>query len=441
MPAVKITDAWVRNLTWTKAVNRHRKDDKPDPKQITFIDTIDRGLALVLVLGAGGTKAFRVMTYVRGKAKSTKIGTYPKLSVKDAREKARELHKNPDKFKADAAAAENTFKAIAEEYLRRECGMQRDPDGKATFKGNKLRSGAWRCGVLERLVYKAIGNRPIGDIRRSEIVALLDKIEAGELTDDNRDPVKGGPVMADQTLAVIRKIMNWWATRSDDFRSPIVRGMARTKPRERARERTLTDDELRAVWNTAEHSERSFGRLIQFLLLTAARRNEGARITASELSNDNWTLPAARNKTKVDLIRPLSEEATRVLSLLPNIVGCNFVFSTDGKSPISGFSKFKRDFDKAVTATLHEHDPEAKPLLNWTLHDLRRTARSLMSRAGVPTDHAEMCLGHVITGVRGTYDRYEYHAEKKAAYRTLAAQIDRIVNPKDNVISIAKQRS
>src|SRR5215472_15062343 len=115
MPAVKITDAWVRNLTWAKAINRHRKGgDKPDLKQITFIDTIDRGLALVLVLGAGGTKAFRVMTYVRGKAQSTKIGTYPQLSVKDARDKAREFHRNPDKFKAQAVAAENTFKAVAE---------------------------------------------------------------------------------------------------------------------------------------------------------------------------------------------------------------------------------------------------------------------------------------------------------------------------------------
>jgi hypothetical protein len=140
MPAAKITDAWVRNLTWVKAINQHRKGGKPDPKQITFIDTIDRGLALVLVLGAGGTKAFRVMTYVRGKAQSTKIGTYPNLSVRDARDKAHELHKNPDKFKALAAAAENTFKAVAEEYLRRECGMQRDPDGKTTFKGDKLRT-------------------------------------------------------------------------------------------------------------------------------------------------------------------------------------------------------------------------------------------------------------------------------------------------------------
>jgi integrase len=70
------------------------------------------------------------------------------------------------------------------------------------------------------------------------------------------------------------------------------------------------------------------------------------------------------------------------------------------------------------------------------LHDLRRTARSLMSRAGVNSDHAERCLGHVIGGVRGTYDRHEYYAEKQKAYEALAAQIDRIVNPRDNVTEL-----
>src|SRR5262249_19156186 len=158
-------------------------------------------------------------------------------------------------------------------------------------------TGAWRCGVLERLVYKAIGNRPIGDIRRSEIVGLLDKIEAGELNDDNPHPVKGGPVMADQTLPVIPKNMNWWATRADDFPAPIVRGRAGTKPRERTRERILTDDELRAVWKTADRVEGPFGSFVQFLLLTAARRSEAAAIAIAELSKDDWTLPSARNKT------------------------------------------------------------------------------------------------------------------------------------------------
>ena len=79
---------------------------------------------------------------------------------------------------------------------------------------------------------------------------------------------------------------------------------------------------------------------------------------------------------------------------------------------------------------------QASGVTGWTLHDLRRTARSLMSRAGVPTDHAERCLGHVIGGVRGVYDRHEFHAEKKRAYEALAVQIDRIINPEENVVPL-----
>jgi len=235
--------------------------------------------------------------------------------------------------------------------------------------------------------------------------------------------------MADRTLALIRKIMNWYATRSDDFRSPIVRGMARVKGKERARERTLTDDELRAIWRAADATEGPFGRLVQFLLLTAARRNEAAQMKRSELSGAEWTLPAARNKTKVDLVRPLSAAARSVLELVPALAGCDYVFSTDARNPISGFSRFKQRIDKACGVT------------GWTLHDLRRTARSLMSRAGVNSDHAERCLGHVITGVRGTYDRHEYADEKQRAYEALAGQIDRVVNPRDNVIALAAREA
>ena len=308
-------------------------------------------------------------------------------------------------------AAESTFKAVAEEYLRR--------------AGDQLRSAADRRAVLERLVYKTLGDRPIAEIKRSEIIRLLDKIEAGELKDADGDPIKGGPVMADRTLAVIRKIMNWHATRSDDFRTPIVRGMARTKAKERARVRTLTDDELRAVWKTANADKGPFGPFLQFILLTAARRNEASEMQRNELSGSDWTLPAGRNKTKVDLVRPLSQAAQDALARAPKLADCKFVFSTDGMHPISGFSRFKKNFDKSCGV-----------VAGWRLHDLRRTARSLMSRAGVNSDHAERCLGHVIAGVRGTYDRHEYHAEKQRAFEALASQVDRIVNPQENVVSI-----
>jgi integrase len=275
---------------------------------------------------------------------------------------------------------------ICETYLARE--------------GSKLRSVEWRNRVLERHVYPTLGSRPIADIRRSEIVGLLDRIEEGS-----------GAAMATQTLAIIRKVMNYHATRSDEFRSPIVRGMARIQSSEIARDRILTDDELRKVWQT---DIGVFSDYVRFILLTAARRNEASEMEWTELDGSDWTLPAARNKTKLDLVRPLSRAAMQLLATLPR--SGNYVFSGDGVGPFTSFSNAKAAFDGASGTK------------GWTLHDCRRTARSLMSRAGVPTDHAERCLGHVIGGVRGVYDRHAYHAEKARAFEMLAGEIGRIVS-------------
>src|SRR5262249_46320428 len=136
-----------------------------------------------------------------------------------------------------------------------------------------------------------------------------------------------------------------------------------------------------------------------------------------------------RNKTKVDLVRPLSKAAQAIVEDDAGLPGphvsdakSEWVFTTDGLTPISGFSKFKVAFDKASGTD------------SWTLHDLRRTARSLMSRAGVPSDHAERCLGHVIGGVRGVYDRHEYHREKAQAFEALASLIERIVSGGGEVV-------
>lgn len=175
----------------------------------------------------------------------------------------------------------------------------------------------------------------------------------------------------------------------------------------------MSDDELRSVWRAADQS--LFGSYVRFLLLTAARRSEAGEMEWAELSGTDWTLPAARNKTKVDLIRPLSSAAQDVLTGLPDQHG-KFVFTRRGRAALGSFTKLKEEMDRASGVT------------GWTLHDLRRTARSLMSRAGVPSDHAERCLGHVIGGVRGTYDRHAYAEEKRLAFEALAALIARIVS-------------
>jgi integrase len=146
-------------------------------------------------------------------------------------------------------------------------------------------------------------------------------------------------------------------------------------------------------------------------------------------------IPAARHKSKKDFLLPLSQAALDVLRGVPVVGGKGWVFTSDGETPISGFSKFKRDLDSRVLALIAEENKE-NVVPRWTTHDLRRTARSLMSRAGVAPNHGERALGHVIGGVQGTYDRHSYADEKRLAFEALAAQVSRILNPRDNVITL-----
>jgi integrase len=362
-----------------------------------------------LMVTANGHASF-VCQYRTGR-RSHRMSLKPGLTLQDARREAKKLLGDVarggdplvERQKA-ARAGDDTFQSIAEAYIKRE--------------GKSVRSMGQRRAVLERVVYPRLGARPVGEIKRSDIVRLLDKI------DDDR-----GPVAADQTLAFMRRIMSWHASRSDDFRSPIVRGMAHTKPRERARQRILTDDELRAVWSAAEASAGLFGPFVQFLLLTACRRTEAAAMASSEVDGGVWTIPPARYKTGLEMVLPLSPLALAALARLPKIGEGKYVFTTDGERAFSGYSKAKARFDKACGVT------------GWTLHDLRRTARSLMSRAGVDANVAERCLGHVIAGVRGIYDRHGYFDEKKRAFEALAALVERILNPPaENVIAIDTAR-
>jgi integrase len=358
--------------------------------QTDYFDTQVSGLALRV---SEGRKSWTLHYTLGAKRRRLTFGTYPFISLNAARTRADEAKAAIATGADPSLAATETLQHVCESYMARE--------------GAKLRSAKWRKSALERHVYPTLGSRPVAEIRRSEIVRLLDRIEE-----------TSGSAMATLTLAIIRKVMNWHASRTDDFVSPVVRGMARTQ--EKARDRVLTDDELCKVWGNGNGM---FGAYVRFLLLTAARRNEVAHMTWAEIEGSDWTLPAARNKTGVDLVRPLSQAARQILAALPQ--RGSFVFTTnDGLKPISSLSLFKRQLDAASGTN------------GWTLHDLRRTARSLMSRAGVPTDHAERCLGHVIGGVRGVYDRHEYHREKARAFEALAAMIERIVSGGGDVVQL-----
>jgi integrase len=391
----RLTNLSIANLKASKV-----RREVPDPGQ--------RGLYVVVQPGTQA-KSYAVRYRFGGRSRKLTLGAG--LDLAAARKLAADAlyqvsqGRDPGSLKqaqkdAAKAAAADTLAAVAEEYFKRE--------------GSKRRNAAAQQSILTRLVLPTLGKRPIGEIRRKDIMRLLDRI-----ADEN------GAAQSDATLALIRVIMNWFALRDEDFRSPIVKGMRRHKPSEHARSRILTDDELCAIWRIADADPGPFGAYIKFLLLTAARRNEAAHMRRSEIVGTDWTLPASRNKTKVDLVRPLSAAALALIARAPRIHTSDFVFSVDGRR-FGGLSRRKIPFDKASGVT------------GWTLHDLRRTARSLMSRVGVPSHHAERCLGHVVGGVEGVYDRHDYRPEMLIAYEKLATLIQQIVNPQPNVVAMAR---
>src|SRR5262249_17928727 len=162
----------------------------------------------------------------------------------------------------------------------------------------------------------------------------------------------------DVTLATLRRIFHWHEARTDDFRSPIIRGMgSRQNTVEHRRTRILDDDEIRRLW-AATTDGSPFASLVRFALLTSARPNEIAGLRWDEIEGDVWRLPASRSKTKTEIARPLSKAAAAMIEQMPRI--CDFIFTSNGLTPLASFSDPKRKLD------------EASSVRNWRLHDLRR---------------------------------------------------------------------
>lgn len=370
---------------------------------------------------ANGSKAFVLNYRVGARERRFTIGEWTGSAggwsvlraVKEARELRRAVDKGDDplakRLESKAPKVQGkTISDILDEHIRLHA------------KKAGLRTADYIERTFERLIKPKIGSVGVYKLRRSEVVKLLDDIEQ-----DN------GSVMADRALAYLRKAFNWYALRDDQFVSPIVAGMARTKPRERARDRTLSDDEIRDVWAALEGARAPVPAWVKCLLLTAQRRGEVANMRWDEIEHvdgaDIWVIDGTNYKTKIEHVVPLTAEVRAIIGERPKGAG-PFVFSTtNGKAPFSGFSKAKALLDAEI-AKLREKS-RRDPMLDWTWHDLRRTARTLMSRSGVTPDTAERVLGHMIPGVRGTYDRHDFLAEKRDGLERLAALVGRIVNP------------
>jgi integrase len=176
------------------------------------------------------------------------------------------------------------------------------------------------------------------------------------------------------------------------------------------------------VWSQAD-AFGTFGAFVKLLLLTAQRRNALRLMHWSSLSPSDdggliWTMPKEdRQKGNAGKVK-LPALAVQIINTLPRIEGNPFVFASDRTNKaMVGIGKFQNRF------------AEACALPHWTLHDLRRSGRSLLARAGINREVAEQVMGHALRGIEGTYNRFDYLAEKSHALAALANLIEDILQP------------
>jgi integrase len=356
---------------------------------------------------AGGAKSFVLDYRVKARQYRVTVGRWPTWTALRAVKVARELRQRIDRGEDHPLVpqaperveeAGQTLADVIASYLSRYVEPKLRPRTIAEHKR-----------ALERQIAPEIGSVPVLELKRSQIVRVLDRIS------DHH-----GPVQADRALAYLSACLNWFANRTDDYTPPLTRRMRRTTPAERARSRSLGDDEIRIVWGSLTSI---YGTAVKVLLLTAQRRGDVFGMRWSEICGDVWTIPAERYKTKRDQVVPLS---ATVLKLIPPKGRFDHVFATRQDVPLTNTSKPKRELDsRAVIAP-------------WRLHDLRRTGRSLMSRAGIFSDVAERVLGHAPPGIVATYDRHSYLDEKRHALEALAALLDRIINAPRDVVAVER---
>ncbi len=377
---------------------------KPEAKRLTMPDPELLG-HYVRVTPKGAKSYVVVARKPGGKQIWTTLGSTSHYSIAEAREQAREVIR---RIKAGLPAFEpapvkpDSFEAVAENWMGRH------------VKARGLRSEYEITRILNKHVYPAFGDREFESIKRSDVTRLLDMVEDGS-----------GPRQADCVLGVLRSVMNWHAARVDDYAPPIVRGMRRDDPHARKRARILDDDEIRRLWAAANASG-AFGAFVKLALLTAQRRQKIASMRWTDVTIDGtWNIPAEAREKGSGGALVLPEAAIQAIRSLPVISGNPYIFPGRGGGHSNAHHKLKRLIDK-----------EAQ-IAPWVIHDLRRTARSLMARAGVRRDVAERVLGHVIQGVEGTYDRHEYRDEKADALAKLAGLIALILDPPaENVVPL-----
>ena len=328
--------------------------------------------------------------------KAVALGAYPVVSLSTARQRAVEIvaaaSRGIDLIAAEERAVEarrmveakaRPLSEIATAYL----------DGVKHLRSWRSIESRTRCHIIPML-----GSKPVGEVTRADVVEFLDDLER-----------EGGlRHQVNRCRETLRAIFAYAIERELITVNPIV-GVLKRKV-EIPRDRTLTADELSALWRAIDKLPELPRAYFRVILLTGARRNEVRCMTWSELDLDAglWRVPAERNKSGRAFDLPLTAPVVETLRALPRIG--SIVFAHDGRRPIALHQLIERVRRDAG-------------LLDVRLHDLRRTLRTGLAELGVSFEVAERVLNHAMPGLQAVYNRHSYTTEKRAALTLWAEHV------------------
>jgi integrase len=372
------------------------------------------------VRGAGEASGERVARLAGHKRRLT-LGDYPSVGLAEARAKAAEIKRlarsgidagnvgNQEDGQATVPVVADLIDRYVSDHLRR----------------NGLRAGSNAEKQLRLHVGGAWSTRPVASITRADLVLLLEKVRIPfdvEVRDGDRIErrKRGGPGAAAEVRKWTRAMFQFAVEVGLRPDNPFAD--VKNRDKQWSRDRVLSMTELAAVWQAAGSMNYPWGPYYRLIVLTGDRRGEWARAQWNWLDREceRLEIPPAQYKTGKAQVVPLSRQAQAIIRELSRGEVGPFLFSSDGgATPVSGFSRAKARLDRLLARAGHGD------MAPWVVHDLRRSMATHMERIGVEPHVIEVCLGHVLKGVAGTYRHYGYLPEKTAALQAWADELIR----------------
>jgi len=370
---------------------------------------------LYLVVQPSGARSFAVRTRIANKPVKITLGPWPVIDLAKARELARAKLQaagagvDPRQATREAEQAlRHTVAAVAEDWLRRDQGDNRDVA--------RVRR------IMAREVLPYLGEMSIEAVRTRDIIGLIDRV------------ADRAPVHANRVLAHTKRLFRWAAMRDLIENSPAATIEKPTA--ERARDRVLTDAELVAIWHAAGRVGGAYGAGVRLLMLTGARVAEIFEARWPEVHGDALLLPAERSKSREGRTIWLSPPAREIVDALPRFAGCDWLLTARGRHPFQARASSK---DRLV------HELAAEGMADWRLHDFRRTIATGLQRMGVRLEVIETVLGHVSgsrVGIVGTYQKHRFEAEAAEAVRRWGEHVRGLLDPgPDRVVELRRGAS